>query len=144
MTTVELLLKQKPNRELFFVSPEQSTYAALELMEKMDVGAIPVQEGDRLIGILTERDYARKIVLCGKTSRHTAVRETMRTDFPTVSLSDTIDYCMQLMTNQRFRYVAAMDGARLVGLVSVGDVVKHVIATQQANIDHLERYITGG
>lgn len=144
MSTVNQLLESKKQVSLVSISPEKSTYEALQLMAENDIGAIPVMENGKLLGILTEREYARKIVLHGKTSRITPVRETMCTDYPTVSRHANIDDCMQLMTQKRFRYVAVTEEDELLGMISVGDVVKDVIAHQQANIDVLHQYITGG
>lgn len=144
MSTVNQLLKSKNLNTLISITPEKSTYEALQLMAQNDIGAIPVIEDSKLIGILTEREYARKIVLHGKTSRITPVRETMCVDFPKVTQHANIDDCMQLMTEKRFRYVAVTEGDHLIGLISIGDVVKNVIASQQANIDALHQYITGG
>lgn len=142
-TTAKNLLSTKFHQEIYAVTPDQSTYEALQLMAAKDVGAVAVIEEGNLIGILTERDYARKIVLHGKTSRHTPVFDTMNRNFPKVELETSIDDCMRLITDSRFRYVAVMEGNRILGLVSIGDIVKHTIALQQASIEHLERYISG-
>jgi CBS domain-containing protein len=142
-TTAQHLLSSKPQQDIFSVKPDQSTYEALQLMAAKDVGAIAVMEENRLLGILTERDYARKIVLHGKASRHTPVFDTMNRGFPRVKPDTRLDDCMRLISESRFRYVAVMDGERLLGFVSIGDIVKHIIAQQQANIEHLERYISG-
>tara|TARA_B110000037_G_scaffold216243_1_gene274920 strand:+ start:289 stop:723 length:435 start_codon:yes stop_codon:yes gene_type:complete len=144
MTTAIRLLESKRIHSLISITPEKSTYEALQLMADKDIGAIPVMENGKLLGILTEREYARKIVLHGKTSRITPVSETMNADVPKVAPTASIEDCMQLMTDTRFRYVAVMDEEELVGLISIGDVVKDVIAHQQASIDVLHQYITGG
>jgi CBS domain-containing protein len=143
MITIDQLLKSKPHQEIFAVNPTQSTYEALQMMAARDVGAIAVMHNGELLGILIEREYARRIVLCGKTSRHTPVGETMNREFQRIAPTSTLDDCMRLMSQQRCRYVAVMDGDRLLGLISIGDVIKQMIADQQASIDHLERYITG-
>lgn len=142
-TTAQNLLASKTNTEIHAVRPDQTTYEALQLMAAKDVGAVAVMEEGRLLGILTERDYARKIVLHGKASRHTPVFDTMNRQYPSVRPETTLDECMRLISESRFRYVAVMDGDTLLGLVSIGDIVKHIIALQQANIEHLERYISG-
>lgn len=142
-TTVTNLLSSKDINEVYAVKPDQSTYEALQLMAAKNVGAVVVMEGDKMLGILTERDYARKIVLFGKTSRYTPVFDTMNRDYPRVSPDTDIVECMKIMTDTHFRYVAIMEGDKFRGLVSIGDTVKHIIAQQAANIDHLERYITG-
>lgn len=141
--TAQTLLASKRQAAIHAVRPAQSTYEALQLMAAHDIGAVCVIEDDRLLGLLTEREYARKIVLHGKTSRHTPVSETMNPDFPRVSPETSADECMRLMSDRRFRYVAVMAGEKLIGLISIGDIVKHIIARQAADIEHLERYITG-
>ena len=142
-TTVTNLLSSKEINEVYAVKPDQSTYEALQLMAAKNVGAVVVMEGDKLLGILTERDYARKIVLFGKTSRYTPVFDTMNRDYPRVAPDTDIVECMKIMTDTHFRYVAIVDGDKFMGLISIGDTVKHIIAQQAANIEHLERYITG-
>ena len=142
-TTAKNLLASKEINEIFAVKPDQSTYEALQLMATKNVGAVVVMEGDKLLGIITERDYARKIVLFGKTSRYTPVFDTMNRDYPKVGPDTDIVECMKIMTDTHFRYVAVMNKDEFLGLVSIGDTVKHIIAQQAANIDHLERYITG-
>lgn len=142
-TTAKNLLASKKHGEIFSVSPDQSTYEALQLMASKDVGAVVVMEEGHLLGILTEREYARKIVLHGKASRHTPVFDTMNREYPRVGPDASITECMQLITDHHFRYIAVLDEEKFLGLISIGDIVKHIIATQQANIDHLERYITG-
>lgn len=112
-------------------------------MAEKDIGAVAVMENGRLLGVLTERDYARKIVLHGKTSRHTPVSETMNRDFPQVGPESKVEDCMRLISESRFRYVAVMENDHLQGLISIGDLVKHTIAQQRASIEHLERYISG-
>ena len=115
--TAHTLLSSKKDSTLYSVTPDQSTYEALQMMAAKDVGAIAVIEENHLIGLLTEREYARKIVLHGKTSRHTPVFDTMNRDFPRVSPETTIDECMKLMTDLRFRYVAVMDDGDFLGYV---------------------------
>lgn len=142
-TTARNLLASKKITEIYSVKPDQSTYEALQLMATKDVGAVAVMEEGHLLGLLTERDYARKIVLHGKASRHTPVFDTMNRDYPKVGPEASIQECMQLITDRHFRYVAVMEEDNFLGLISIGDIVKHIIAQQQANIEHLERYITG-
>ncbi|HSH09219.1 MAG TPA: CBS domain-containing protein [Oceanipulchritudo sp.] len=142
-TTAQNLLDSKKNRNVYFVTPDQSTYEALQLMAEKDVGAVAVMEENHLLGLLTEREYARKIVLHGKTSRHTPVFDTMNRDFPRVRPETSLDECMRLITDRHFRYVAVMEDEKFLGLISIGDIVKHIIAQQQASIEHLERYISG-
>lgn len=142
-TTVKTLLDTKPLKAIYSVKPDQSTYEALQLMAEKDIGAVIVMEEKHVLGILTEREYARKIVLHGKTSRHTPVFDTMNRDFPRVPPEASIEDCMQLISERRFRYVAVMEGDTLLGLISIGDIIKQIITLQQANIEHLERYIRG-
>ena len=112
-------------------------------MATKDVGAVAVMEEGKLLGILTEREYARKIVLHGKTSRHTPVFDTMNRDFPRVTPDTSIHRCMEIITDTHFRYVAVMDGEKVLGIISIGDIVKYIMALQAANIEQLERYISG-
>ena len=141
--TARNLLASKKHSEIFSVTPDQSTYEALQLMASKDVGAVAVIEEGRLLGVITEREYARKIVLHGKASRHTPVFDTMNRDYPRVGPKATISECMKLITDRHFRYVAVMEEEHLLGLISIGDILKQIMAQQQANIEHLERYITG-
>ncbi len=142
MTSVLQLLEPK-SKQLITISPERSTYEALQLMAQHDIGAILVMEQDRFVGLLTEREYARRIVLHGKTSRHTPVRDTMNRDLLTVPPEASIEECMSLMTEKRIRYLPVLEKDHLIGLISIGDVVKHIIQEQSAHLDHLQRYITG-
>ena len=142
-TTAQNLLQSKGHDEIYSVKPDQTTYEALQLMAAKEIGAVAVMEEGQLLGILTERDYARKIVLHGRASRHTPVFDTMNRDYPTVVPDTSLDKCMRKITESRFRYVAVMEGNTLLGLVSIGDIVKHNIAQQKASIEHLERYISG-
>ncbi|MCD8483570.1 MAG: CBS domain-containing protein [Verrucomicrobia bacterium] len=141
--SVQQILQAKAVKELVSITPEKTTYEALQLMAQYDIGAVAVMKNGQLTGILTERDYARKIVLHGKASRITPVGETMNKEYSIVSPATTIEECMQIMTTNHQRYVAVMQGSAFIGLVSIGDVVKNIIAGQQADIEHLERYITG-
>ncbi len=141
--TAQQLLNSKQDKTIFSVSPDQSTYEALQLMAAKNIGAVAVIEEGHLIGLLTEREYARKIVLHGKASRHTPVFDTMKRDFPRVSPETTIEECMKLITDLHSRYVAVMEDGAFLGLISTGDILKHIIVSQQENIEHLKRYIRG-
>ncbi|MGA1204612.1 MAG: CBS domain-containing protein [Opitutales bacterium] len=141
--TAKTLLSSKGNKEIYSVSPNQSTFEALQLMATKDIGAVVVMEEGKLLGILTEREYARKIVLFGKTSRHTPVFDTMNRDYPKVAPDTPIKECMQIITDRHFRYLAVTKDDEFLGLISIGDIVKHIIAQQAASIEHLERYISG-
>jgi CBS domain-containing protein len=143
MKTLKQLLADK-TRPLAVVAPTDSVYHALTLMAQHDVGALLVLEGEQLVGIFSERDYARKIMLHGKNSKETLVREIMSDKVAYVTPTATVDECMALMTEKHFRHlpVLAEDGT-VVGMVSIGDMVKETICDQQFLIKELERYIAG-
>jgi CBS domain-containing protein len=142
MTTINQLLKVK-GHAYFCVGPDDTVYAAIKLMADHDVGSLLVMNGDALVGIVTERHYARDILLKGRTSPHTLVREIMETEVTAVEPGDTIEACLQIMTEQRVRYLPVIDGGRVVGIVSIGDLVKGIIDDQRFTIDQLEGYIHG-
>jgi len=143
MYTVRHLLEEK-GREVWTINPQSSTFEALDLMAQKNIGALLVLEHDKIIGIFTERDYARKVVLKGKSSKTTTVGELMTSEVLYVSPEDTIEECMALMTQKRARHLPVLDAGRVAGLVSIGDVVKAVITDREFTIRELERYITGG
>ena len=130
MTTVRQLLQSKGGT-IHSISPDASVFEALKLMAEKDVGALLVLENGRLAGIMSERDYARKVILVGKSSHELAVRDIMTDKVVTVQPGDTVDGCMALMTNKRIRHLPVMEGDRLIGLLSIGDLVKEVIAEQE-------------
>jgi CBS domain-containing protein len=142
MKTV-LRLLQKKGSEVWTIGPEASVFSALERMAEKNVGALVVTEGERPVGIFSERDYARKVVLRGRSSRETPVKEIMTRDPITVSPGESVDRCMELMTEKRVRHLPVLDENRLAGIVSIGDIVKEVITEQSATISYLEDYITG-
>lgn len=143
MITVKQLLTAK-SAELHSISPDISVYDALKVMADVDVGALLVTNGNRLVGIFTERDYARKVILQGKSSRSCIVGDTMVRDVIYVSPSNRIDECMALMTEKRVRHLPVLEEGGLVGIVSIGDVVKQIISEQEFTIRELEKYIQGG
>ena len=143
MYTVRHLLQSKNNR-VWSVSPQATIYDALELMASKNIGSVLVLEGKEIVGIFTERDYARKVVLKGKTSKTATVGELMTTEVLYVAPDDTIENCMALMTDKRARHLPVMDNGELLGVVSIGDVVKAIISDREFMIRELERYITGG
>jgi CBS domain-containing protein len=142
MKTVAQLLRTK-GHQVLSVSPDISVFDALQVMAEKNVGALLVVEADRLAGIFSERDYARKVILKGKASRETPVREIMTSHVIYVRPEQTIDDCMVLMTDKRVRHLPELDEERLVGVISIGDVVKAIIAEQEFMIEQLQNYITG-
>ena len=142
MKTVRDLLKTKGS-DVWSVSAEATVYETLGLMAEKGVGALLVLQAGRLIGIISERDYARKVELQGKSSRETAVGEIMTVKVAYVKPQNTVAECMALMTDKRIRHLPVMDGDHLVGVISIGDVVKAVITEQEFTIQQLENYITG-
>ena len=143
MHTVRDLLQTKGN-QVWTIKPQASVYDALELMAAKNIGAVMVTENNRVVGIFSERDYARKVVLLGRASKTTPVSELMTHDVLYVSRDDTIDNCMALMTNKRLRHLPVLEDGKLIGMVSIGDVVKAIISGHEIMIRELERYITGG
>ncbi|RMG32063.1 MAG: CBS domain-containing protein [Bacteroidetes bacterium] len=142
MISVNQLLRQKGN-ELWTISPDASVFEALQLMAEKNIGALPVVENDRLVGIFSERDYARKVILKGKSSHQTQVRELMSSPVHHVKGRRTMEDCMRLMTEKRIRHLPVVENGQLVGIITIGDVVKAVISQQQNTIRDLENYISG-
>ena len=143
MKTLKQLLASR-QRPLAVVAPTDTVYHALTLMAQHDVGALLVLDGEQLVGIFSERDYARKIMLQGKSSKETLVREIMSDKVAYVTPASTLDECMALMTEKRFRHLPVMsDAGEVLGIISIGDLVKETISSQQLIISELERYITG-
>jgi CBS domain-containing protein len=138
--SVGAILKSKPD-EVWSVHPDQSVFAAIEKMAEKEIGAVLVMDEGRLVGIFSERDYARKVVLKGKISRDTLVREIMEAPVVFVTTSHTVDECMAIMTNRRIRHLPVLSGGQVVGVISIGDLVKWIIAEQDGTIRHLESYI---
>ena len=143
MSTVRELLKDKPEN-VWTVSPRDSVYDALQLMAAKDVGAVLVVENEKLVGIFTERDYARKVILKAKASRDTSVGELMTEAVLFVRLEQKVEECMALMTEKRVRHLPVLENERLIGIVSIGDVVRKRISEHEFLIHQLENYITGG
>ena len=140
MRTVRQLLESKAP-EVFAIGPDAPVIDAIRLMAEKRIGALLVMQGGRLVGILSERDYARKVVLQGRSSATTPVSEIMTGQVVSVRLDDTADRCMQLVTDRRIRHLPVLDGDAVLGVVSIGDLVKAVIEDQQVEIDQLQRYI---
>ena len=123
------------------VPPDTAVIDALEIMAEKNIGSVLIMHGGEYLGIMTERDYSRKVILRGKNSHDTRVAEIMSTDLPFLKPSDTIEHCMQLMTHKNIRYLPVFDNDRLVGIISISDVVKQTILLQQETINHLNDYI---
>jgi CBS domain-containing protein len=143
MKTVRDLLEQK-GRKVWSVGPDSTVYDALRLMAEKDIGAVLVVSGEELVGVLSERDYARQVVLKGKASRDTPVREIMTSRVIYIRPEQTLEDCMALMTDKHVRHLPVVVGGRIEGLLSIGDVVKAVISEKQFLIQQLENYITSG
>ena len=141
--TIEKILCQK-HREIWSVSPDATVYDAIALMAEKNVGALLVIENERLVGIVSERDYSRKVMLCGKTSRNTIVREIMTTELTIAHPRETIEECLRFMTEKRIRHLPVIADGSLRGVISIGDLVKEVISAQNATLDQLRDYISGG
>ncbi len=141
MKSVTHILDAK-GRKVWSVAPDAKVYEALERMAEHDVGALLVMDGDRLAGIVSERDYARKVILLGRRSHEASVAEIMTAEVLTVTPESSVADCMTLMTERRIRHLPVVEDGSLVGLVSIGDVVKAVISDQEHLIEQLERYIT--
>jgi CBS domain-containing protein len=138
------VLKSKAQSKVLSIAPEAMVYEALEIMARYDIGALLVCADDRLIGILSERDYARKCVLMGHTSKETRVEEIMTSPVLRVTPEHTVDECMALMTQHHIRHLPVLQRDKVVGLVSIGDLVKWIMSGQQEAIETLQGYITGG
>ena len=141
-TSVRQLLQAKGNR-VHTVEPGLSVYEALEIMASYDIGALLVVEDSRLVGIFSERDYARKVILMGRGSKDTLVKEIMTDEVITVNPGSTVGDCMALMTGKRIRHLPVVDDEQLMGLISIGDVVKAIMSEQELMITELESYIMG-
>jgi CBS domain-containing protein len=140
MRSVRHLLEAKAP-EVFAIGPDAPVIDAIRLMAEKRIGAVLVIDAGRLAGIMSERDYARKIVLQGRSSSSTAVREIMTAEVVSVGLDDTVDHCMQLVTHRRIRHLPVVREGEVLGVVSIGDLVKAVIEDQQVELDQLQRYI---
>jgi CBS domain-containing protein len=134
----------KKGTEIYSVSPDESVLEAISIMAELNIGALVVMKDDTLVGIISERDYRNKIILKGRTSKDTAVSEIMVDKVICVEPSDNLNLCMQLMTSKKIRHLPVLENHKLVGVISIGDVVKAVIESQKNEIDSLRNYITTG
>ncbi len=149
--TIDAILNQKSG-EVFFIPPDATVFDAIEMMDNKNVGALLVMEADRLVGMISdrlvgmisERDYTRKVMLRGKRSRETKVAEIMSTNLTVAHPHEPVEKCLRLMTEKRFRHLPVLEGDKVRGVISIGDLVKWVISCQSATIAHLESYIHGG
>ncbi len=141
--TIGAILSQK-RKDVFSIRSDATVFEAIEMMDQKNVGALLVIDGERLNGIISERDYTRKVFLRGKRSRETKVAEIMSTDLTVTHLREPVEKCLCLMTDKHIRHLPVVEGDQVVGVISIGDLVKHVISCQQAAIAHLENYIHGG
>jgi len=143
MSLISNILSRK-GRHAISVTPDTTVIDALRIMAEKNIGSIVVMTGDQYLGIITERDYSRKVILRGKHSDETKVSEIMSTDLPSVTSGDSVEHCMQLMSDKNIRYLPVFDNDRLSGIISMSDVVKETILQQQVTISHLESYIHSG
>lgn len=141
--TVSSLLQHKDS-QIWSIAPGATVFDAIALMAEKNIGALPVLAGEKLVGILTERDYTRKVILKGKSSKQTAIEEIMTGGLVVASPGDSVTGCMKIMTERRLRHLPVMEGEKLIGILSMGDLVRWVISAQAATIDQLENYVTGG
>jgi CBS domain-containing protein len=143
MTTLFHILKSKPDQTVYTIGPTSLVFDAVKLMAAQNIGALVVLEDEKIVGMITERDYARKIVLLARSSTKAAVRDIMTTSVMYVRPNQTSEECMALMTEHRLRHFPVIDKGKLIGLISIGDLVKDIISEQKFIIDQLEHYITG-
>jgi CBS domain-containing protein len=143
MKTVAQILRSKPDQAVYTITPTASVFEAVKLMAEKSIGALVVMAEEQVVGIITERDYARKIILMARSSKDTPVRDIMTSAVMYVRPDQPSEECMVLMTENRLRHLPVMEGGKLIGLVSIGDLVKDIISEQKFMIQQLEHYITG-
>ncbi len=142
-TPAAQLLAEKNSSELHHISPEETVFSAIEKMAEQNVGALLVFDAHQLVGILTERDYTRKVILQGRASKTSKVSEIMTSPVISVGPDSPVNHCMSLMTEKRIRYLPVIDTEAVIGILSIGDIIKHVIFAQSSMINQLESYVTG-
>ncbi len=140
--TIASILANKNNTEIFSAPPDGTVFEAIQLMSEKNIGALPVMDGDILAGIISERDYMKKVVLCGKSSKETAIREIMTTPVYCMPPTTKVTEALQLMSEKRIRHLPVTEGAKLIGIISMGDLVRRMIFSQGALIDQLENYLS--
>ena len=143
MKTLQQILNEKKHKEIISISPDRPVFDALVILAEYKIGALAVMQGDKLVGIFSERDYAREVVLQGRSSKSTAIAEVMTANVFTGKPSDLVDAAMRMMSEKRFRHLPVVEGEKVMGMLSLGDLVKETIADQQRMIKELESYIRG-
>lgn len=143
MHTIKQILNRRQSNEIWSIAPDATVYEAIQMLADKRIGALMVLRGPDLLGIISERDYAREVILKGRASKDTRVEEIMSTEVITVPSSETVDKSMALMSDKNIRHLPIVDDGRLVGMVSLGDLVKDIINDQQSTIEQLENYIRG-
>ncbi len=143
MKNVRDILRSKPEDHIYSVQPGTMIIDALKLMAEKGIGALLVMENDKLVGIVSERDYARKVALLGRSSQATEIREIMTANVICVNPTQSLEHCMELMTDKHMRHLPVMENDTLIGMISIGDLVKNIIADQKTMISQLEQYIRG-
>jgi CBS domain-containing protein len=140
--TIGTILHHK-GAAVWSISPQATVFEAIQLLARKNIGALPVMEGDKLVGIFSERDYTRKVALEGKTSHTTRVRDILSANVATITPNETVEEAMRRMTDKRIRHLPVVEDGKLIGLVSIGDMVNWIISAQTATIDQLESYVSG-
>lgn len=143
MKTLQQILNEKKHKEIISIAPDRPVFDALIILAEYKIGALAVMQGDKLVGIFSERDYAREVVLQGRSSKSTAIAEIMTANVITGKPSDLVDTAMRMMSEKRFRHLPVVEGEKVIGMLSLGDLVKETIADQQRMIKELESYIRG-
>ena len=144
ITTAAKALIEHKGKDVWTISPTATVYEAIKTMSDKNVGALPVVDGSKLVGIISERDYMSKVMLKGKSSKDTPVGDIMTKNVVSVSPDLNVSECMQLITEHRVRHLPVLDGDELLGIISIGDLVRWIMATQRVTIEQLEKYIAGG